>query len=106
MTEKGTIPPIKPIKTCTVNDLMEVIHSEQNMLSILMKKEISKDDIRVLEVVVRKFLIVYSAMDETIRLKNTPSWISHYNFTSLFKYTRLNEGIRVTMTLVGRSNGR
>lgn len=77
------IPPIIVKNECKKENVLELVRIMCLMIQMLMSYETKNNNINKLDAVIRLFLIKYDVVDSGISEKDTPSWISQYNFLCL-----------------------
>ena len=73
----------KATTAISVDDVMSLLDSLTDMVGMMMSKNTRLEDIEYVELVIRKFLILYDAMDKAMMKKGSPSWMTQYNFLCL-----------------------
>lgn len=78
-----TKPPIIQNDLIDVEYMLELITSLNHMISYLLSPNTKYGGIGYIEVIIRKFLIIYDNIDSRMGKKNQPSWLTQYNFLCL-----------------------
>ena len=78
-----TKPPIIQNDLIDVEYMLELVTSLNHMISYLLSPNTKYGGIGYIEVIIRKFLIIYDNIDSRMGKKNQPSWLTQYNFLCL-----------------------
>ena len=87
--EENNIPPIIMKNECKKENVLELVRIMCLMIQMLMSYKTKEINTKKLEAVIRLFLIKYDIVDSGITIKDTPSWISQYNFLCLLNLPAL-----------------
>lgn len=80
---ENNIPPIVVKNECKKENILDMVRHMSLMIHLFMSFELRHHEVNVLEATIRLFLIKYDIVDGGITKKDTPSWITQYNFLCL-----------------------
>lgn len=87
--EEDNIPQIIMKNECKKENVLELVRVMCCMIQMLMSYKTKQFNTKKLEAVIRLFLIKYDKVDGGITEKETPSWITQYNFLCLLNLPEL-----------------
>ena len=81
--EMEELPPLIENTAISVDDVMTMLDALTDMVGMMLSSNTRLVDIDYVELVIRKFLILYGKVDKAMTKKGSPSWMSQYNFLCL-----------------------
>lgn len=103
---ENNVPPIIMKNECKKENILELIRVMCFMIQNLMCYNTKQINIKKIDAIIRLFLIKYDIVDTGITDKETPSWISQYNFLCLLNLPQtLNNYGNVRNLWEGGSDG-
>jgi hypothetical protein len=76
-------PPIIITNKVGVAEILELVTTLNQMVSMILSLETDYDEIGYIEIIIRKFLIDFDKVDAGMGKKEQPSWLTQYNFLCL-----------------------
>jgi hypothetical protein len=81
--EMDEVPVILENTAINVNDVMAMLDALTDMVGMMMSSKTRLVNIDYVELVIRKFLILYDKVDKAMMNKGSSSWMTQYNFLCL-----------------------
>ena len=78
-----TQPPIITTDVIEIYDVLELVTSLNHMISYLFSPHTNYNSIGFIEIIIRKFLIIYDKFDSRLGQNESPSWLTSFNFLCL-----------------------
>jgi hypothetical protein len=81
--DANDIPTVIIKNECKKEHILDLVKHLSLMIHLIMSYNLQHNDVDILEAAIRLFLIKYDIVDNGITEKETPSWITQYNFLCL-----------------------
>ena len=76
-----SIPEIIAKHLCSYKEILEMLHTLKNVISICMKLDVQENDIINVEALTRKFLILYDRMDISMSSSEKKNQVGFHSIT-------------------------